>query len=356
MTRRTRAAVKGRSGINYVRTLVDSKACLFHEIHDDIGNDAFIELTEKGRGTGCCVAAQVKSGESFRAKDHYFIDADADHVTYWKSHLMPVAGIVFDPDEHLAFWVDITAWTKSGPPSGRINVPRDQPLTEGTFEDFRRHFLQYQQEFSSDAHFGRALDSFATASSRDGAFEALRALFAFHRNRPATWVYICQSLRRLARFGLVAAAANVLRHVPGHGDVFWSDKNEMDEAARDSAREALRQNIGTSEILLMLDAVDEDHWFYRGSVGQDVHSIVSLVVHDAALLAPLALGEGDASEHARFMALLLAVHELQHRPHGLDLAAGLIGDFLRAYPGSVHAVSAKELRRQLREHGSVSFY
>ena len=90
-----------RRGVNYVRDIVESSNCTFTEIHSesDLGLDAYIEFILGEEAAGCCIGVQIKSGKSYVSSDQrtYYLRGDKDHFGYWKSLVLPIAGIVFNP-------------------------------------------------------------------------------------------------------------------------------------------------------------------------------------------------------------------------------------------------------------------
>jgi hypothetical protein len=188
--------------VNFVRSLVEKHNCAFQEIDgaNDLGNDAYIEFITDENATGCCIAAQIKAGKSYRtAAGDYLLRSDRDHFEYWLAHTLPVVGIVYDPSEDRALWIDITGWLRAHPErvsTGpfQIFLPTTNCFDEAGFETFKQHFLSYRPLYSSEPAFGTALTAFATQEDPGRALEGLRALFSFHRQRFETWFYLINSL------------------------------------------------------------------------------------------------------------------------------------------------------------------
>lgn len=61
-TKRKRSQATSRDGVNFVRRLVERQNSTFQEIdlHNDLGNDAYVEFVVEENTTGCCVALQIK--------------------------------------------------------------------------------------------------------------------------------------------------------------------------------------------------------------------------------------------------------------------------------------------------------
>ncbi|MFI7837893.1 DUF4365 domain-containing protein [Pseudomonas asiatica] len=87
-TKRKRSQSTSRDGINFVRSLVERQksTCQEIDLHNDLGNDAYLEFIVAENATGCCVALQIKSGTSYRnSYGNYFFQANRDHFEYWAS-------------------------------------------------------------------------------------------------------------------------------------------------------------------------------------------------------------------------------------------------------------------------------
>ena len=112
--RRTKAIAISREGINHVRSIVERCNSAFQEIsqHNDLGNDAYVEFIHDEQATSFCVALQVKTGKSFLRRNSALIIADREHFEYWRNHILPIAGIVHDPERGLSYWTNITQFLR----------------------------------------------------------------------------------------------------------------------------------------------------------------------------------------------------------------------------------------------------
>lgn len=98
-----------RAGVNHVRSIVEGAGCFFKEINlqHDVGHDATIVLVVDGQVRPREVALQVKSGASYVTPGLCHIPATAAHIFYWAHHDLITFGVVYDPDEATAYWVDL---------------------------------------------------------------------------------------------------------------------------------------------------------------------------------------------------------------------------------------------------------
>ena len=166
--------------------------------------------------------------------------SDRDHFEYRASHALPVVAVVFDPDTQVAFWADITDHLRQHPSAITegpyvIAFLPGQELSDRSFVDFREHCLRYRDQYSREPNFGRALESLSTREEVERCFDGLRALFAYHRQQAPTWYYFISCLSNYKEHPILRALIARLCHIPGHGDIFWSKVNLIDEDVRRNA-------------------------------------------------------------------------------------------------------------------------
>ena len=148
--------VTADDGVNAARTFFMHNRCKFQEIdaQNDFGKDVYVDVATNGVVSYLCVALQIKSGVSYRtAKGDYFIPV-GDHAESWRLHTIPVFGVVYDPDDTLMRWVDITGYLRAHPhqDGGNIPVSRDSVLTiAGLAGEFREVIIPYVGRFGTIA-------------------------------------------------------------------------------------------------------------------------------------------------------------------------------------------------------------
>jgi Domain of unknown function (DUF4365) len=195
-TKRPASTGTASTGVHHVAKVTSASNSIFHPIHqeNDIGNDALIEFILSQAPVGCIVAAQIKSGDSYIRNGKFILPADARHFEYWRSHPLPVCGVVYDPASDTARWVDITAHVNDHPAQFIIEVPDENVFDQAHFDAFRDHFLSYREQFSEFANFGRSLSHFSHLEDSPRCESGIRALFSFHRSRLETWYYVISTL------------------------------------------------------------------------------------------------------------------------------------------------------------------
>lgn len=357
-TKRKRTQATSREGINFVRTLVERHNSTFQEIdlHNDLGNDAYVEFVVEENATGCCVALQIKSGTSYRTGSmKYGFQSDRDHFEYWSSHTLPVLAVIFDPDTDSAFWIDITDHLRQHPSvitDGPYTIYADQKLSDSSFDGFRQHCLQYRDQYSREPNFGRALESFAMRSDVERCFDGLRALYAYHRQQGATWYYLISCLSNYKGHPVLPALIAWLCHVPGHGDIFWSKKNIIDEHTRRSALLFMRERFDLRDALTLLSAID-DAGVERGTIGQCVHALVDTMAAVQAVMESIAVDQTQ-SERVRHSAILFAVSAAQST--SVECALGILQRIAATVQEDELAAVVSWLAEDLRAYGFVSLY
>lgn len=304
-------------GVHHVGKVIASCNSIFHLVHqeNDVGNDGFIEFTINQETVGCCIAVQIKSGESYVRGEKFVIPSDKSHFDYWRSLNLPVVGIVYDPQSDSARWVDITQFLKressKNPASFTIPLPSDNHFDSQHYEEFKRHFLTYRSHYGDDLHFAQALSDFSTLNEEMRCELGVRSLFAFHRSRPPTWYYLISSLRNFRSHQLLRRLIIFISHIPGHPDIFWCAGNNLNEQTRRIAEEYIRTLLTRDDVIMLLEGID-DGGIDRGQVGQCVDSIIS-IIHDRYIFLESILSDSMIEEKTRYWAALLLVSYLQTR-------------------------------------------
>lgn len=304
------------TGVYHVAKVTSQSNCILQTVdqQNDLGVDAYIEFVVGEAATGCCIAIQIKSGSSYCPASGWRIPADTKHVAYWRSHSLPICGIVYDPRIDVARWADISAFLAEHPDVEQcdIPVPAHNRFDVEAFSAFRQHFIAYQDQFSDDAHFGGALRLLCHLDDIEQCQSALRALFSFHRNRLETWYFVITSLPSFRGHPLLRRLVAALSHVPGHGDIFWHYKNIISERTRANARNLLKRFLSRDGVISLLGAVEPEEGLGRGSIGQCVSAIVSVIPHEADVLSSI-IFDSALSEDLRFWAVMLLIDSQQRR-------------------------------------------
>ncbi len=97
------------------------------QLRADTGIDAQVEVVQDGKTTGRLVALQVKAGESRFCEPTaggFVFRPKAKHVAYWLCHSLPVAVVLVDVDEEVAYWQVVTKETVTSTGKGwKMTIP-----------------------------------------------------------------------------------------------------------------------------------------------------------------------------------------------------------------------------------------
>ena len=82
---------------------------MFKEINlqHDVGQDATVILVVDGHVRPREVALQIKSGASYVSSGACHLTASAAHIYFWPKHDLITLGVVYDPAEDNAYWLDL---------------------------------------------------------------------------------------------------------------------------------------------------------------------------------------------------------------------------------------------------------
>jgi len=357
-TKRKRSMATSREGINFVRSLVERGNSTFQEIdaHNDIGNDAYVEFVVEENATGCCVALQIKSGSSYRdGPGKFTFQADRDHFEYWATHSLPVIIVFFDPGTQNAAWTDLTELLRQHPErilKGPYTVSATRDLSESSLPSLRDHCLAYRDLYSREPNFGRALERLSDRENIESCFDGLKALFSYHRQQYATWYFLVSCLRNYKSHPLLRPLVVRLCHIPGHGDIFWSPKNIIDESLCQRVRVLMRERFDREDALAMLSAID-DAGIGRGTMGQCVHTLVDTMANPAAVMESIAV-DVSQTERVRHSAILFTASAAQSI--SVEVALAALGRIAPNIQDSEMLDVVRWLEGDLRQYGRVSFY
>ncbi len=207
-------------------------------------------------------------------------------------------------------------------------------------------------ETSREPNFGRALESFSVREDLERCFDGLRALFAYHRQQRVTWYYLISCLSNYREHPILRALIVDLCHVPGHGDIFWSKGNLIDEQVRRSALLFMRERFDRRDALMMLSAID-DAGIQRGTIGQCVHALIDTLADREGTMESIAIDQGQG-ERIRHSAILFAVDAAQSR--SVEHAIAALDRIAPAMQDEDLSDVVSWLKHELLQFGFVSFY
>lgn len=308
--RKPKSTATSRAGVNYTRAIVEEANCCFQPIEheNDFGVDAIIELVEDERPRGVMVGLQIKSGKSFVTTDACRIPADAAHRAYWSTYPLPLLGIVYDPKARVAFWVDLKH-------AARTSAGRNG--SAGTLTFAKRRFNRLDAECFVKFLLPRLLkrqillsfeESLELASGEGEEHRiGLRSLFYGHCQSPATWEALIALFRARPVETTDPVLLYFLAHVPWHGDIMGSSATTIPEHLREDVRRELAA-FGAADVLKLLSYVDE-RGFERGTIGQNVDALISVVEARRSILRSIGSDPKMQDDVRRGALLLTAYYE-----------------------------------------------
>lgn len=294
-----------RAAINATRTLFEACNHVFQEIDlgNDFGKDVYVDVAHGQNVTGLCIALQVKGGVSYRRPGGYGIPLDDAHAAIWLHSSLPIAGVVFDPDDGQLRWCNISDFLHSSPRPLPSYIPVDgsRLLTPETLEsDFKPAFAA----FHAQRIVGLAVLSL-TSENHGTQIRALRDCFILGRSDARVLIMIRRLLQWFSGDPL-RLAVTLLAHATPHPDIFYHRDNIVPQAVCEILRPHFQWT--QADLLLLMQSANWAEW-YRGGQGQCVYSLLcedSAIEQKIADLAITALNRGN--EDLAFSAMYLAIY------------------------------------------------
>ncbi len=347
-------------GLIFVSQVINFHNCILNNVDGskDIGLDGYLEFIEKEAATGLCIGIQVKSGNSYQTNDKScaLIKADKAHFEYWGSHSLPVAGLIYIPEDNKAYWIDITEHLsinrhliENGP--FNIKVDKTFEFNGVSFPKFYKHFSGHKSTFNKDWNFGRALKGLASFKPKHERIDSLKSLFYFHRDLKESWYYITQQLRVEADSEIQSLLIWQMRYLISHGDIFWHKHNILSEEVRKFGRVSITQTYGLTEIEKLLSHIDENG-ISRGSMGQNIYPLLDLIQQKYEHLKKVILSK-HVSEDIRFWAAVIVINNFQYVDveRAINFAESMISNF----PNSENKERFKLIKETLQDFGYIDF-
>lgn len=310
-TKRKKENAISKIGIYSIRSLIEKNNDIFQEIdlENDVGNDAYIEFILDEETTGCCIVSQIKSGKSYiNSKGEHFFQSDKDHFEYWNSHLLPVCGIVHNPENDTTKWIDITEYLNENPnviENGPYTLKCTNEFSEVTLKKFKKHFLDYQSKM--DHSFIKSLDILIENKTLSEINDAFHLLFAYFRNKKATWYFTCQYFKEAFNNQVIELIIYKLSFATGsHGDTFWHKENMIDNEIKNYIKALIETSFGENELIKLI-RVFQENGFSRGTLSQVAHSIIDWLQNKNDLLFNITFNS-NYSYDIKFSSLMLLLY------------------------------------------------
>jgi len=299
-------SITAKTGVNFVRSLVEDAGCLFHKIEqeNDLGIDALIELVKDERPLNKQIAAQIRSGPSYYdpVSGECFFPVGSHH-DYWSHYPLPVIGVVYVPSLGRAHWVDIKRYLKKATASiirfKATEVNRLDPST------FRTRFLPMLLSQVPDIAFNEAV-TLLQSPHYDESYLGLLVLFRRYPNKTDTWTKLIDYFKVRNIDDIPQVLVYYLAHIPWNGDISYGGEAISSETSEHAT--TLLQAFGRTEVLKLLAFIDSENMISRGTIGQSVEAIISDLPHIDPILEAIALDDNVERVAREGAALILAMH------------------------------------------------
>jgi hypothetical protein len=228
----------------------------------------------------------VKSGKSYRTpKGEYFIPL-GQHAETWRKSTIPILGLVYDPDDRLIRWIDLTGYLAAHPEQCTGNVPISQ-----------RHVLD---AVTLHGAFKAALRAYEAGKAgrltlnllSPGALQIGAIYDAWALSR-STVIYLRVMRRFILEFEAEALrrAIFLLSHAGTHPNVLYTKDTWIPDRVSEQILPSFRWS--PEEIAHMLRAVDYSDWGYHTlgecldvlfyedpNIVAKLHIAIGLLLHD----------------------------------------------------------------------------
>lgn len=271
-----------KNGLNYVKNIVESTGCIFHQIQleNDYGIDAIIELAIDGKLKAKLLAVQIKSGQSYCTKNRCKIKSDKKHFEYWAKYPLYVVGIVYDPNEKTAYWLDIQNSLKdenkvtSGPYT--ISV-RKNDYTRFDKKSFKRFFVTalFREPLILDFE-----ESFNYSQSKDPDMYhiGVYSLLKNHIRRLETWTHLFKLFRTKPAPGIHGDLIDILSSLLDHHNMWWYSGDTQNLPFEDELIDEMRK-FTKDDVTKMLTFIYEEDDFTRIHVSKRINDILQIILN-----------------------------------------------------------------------------
>jgi hypothetical protein len=275
------SAITAKSGINYVRNIVEKNGSLFHKIEqeNDLGIDAIIEFIENGKPTNRSIAVQIKSGVSYLndKKTVCYIPVD-DHYDYWMNYPLPVYGIVYNPDSETGNWINIKNYLKSNKNSFRVNINKNL-VNIFDHKNYVEIFSKILKKQTPMIDLKFAIKLFMSDDYEESDL-GLYTIFNNYRNEEIVWKEMISFLNSEQGYKISNRLISNLAHIPWHGDIFHYGEKIRPDIKEYAKIELSKISIDT--VVKLIELID-DNGISRGTIGQSIEAILENIISDIKL-------------------------------------------------------------------------
>ena len=337
-----------RAAVNAVTDFFERNHCIVQPVsgENDIGKDAYVDLTEGVRVTGVVIAVQVKGGAQVNRGSGYGIPFSADDAELFSDSTIPVIGIAFNEDDGSLWWVNLTTHCKTRREGGDERggfAPASDQLAASSLPDFK---AAMKATAAAEEHIN-ILDLVSDSSQQQAS--AVNDCFALGRRDPRAMLLLRRLLTTLHPEAIMAGLG-ALAHLTPHPDIGWTSRNWIGGPVKDRLRSELRWS--PEELQLLLSVVDDDADMWgRGVVGED---ITMLLLEDPEIVHKLKAMVRDSALdfHLRFRALVYLIYKAEND----DAARAVMQEELSVSPELSQDGSVRQLTAEVEVHGWLDIF
>ncbi len=301
------SAVTAKSGLSFVRDVIERSGNIFHKIEheNDLGIDAWIELIYDKTPSGKQIAVQIKSGNSFfdynRERCHITIGT---HRQYWEKYSIPVIGVVYSPELQKSFWINIKSYLKNYPSAKKIQftISRANCLDH---ESMKTIFLQVINNKPPNLSLHDAINWLWSPKFDESAW-GIRTLFQGYRIEIQIWEEFIRFFVEKPISEIPDVLIAYLADIPGHWDMLRSG-SDLSNTTRSIASKLLN-GFSMNEIIKLLHFIDKENVISRGSIGQSVEIILSSLPNIDSTLSEIIQDEGVELFYRECCAIIFTMH------------------------------------------------
>ncbi len=313
---------------------------------NDIGKDAYVDLTDERRVTGLVIALQIKGGAQVARGEDRGIPFTRNDAELYRCSTIPVIGIAHDAGTGALWWVNLTAHCRArhdeGIISGGFALARNR-LTRSSLSEFK---VAMRQAATPDIT-GNVLDLVSDDPREQAA--AVNDCFALGRRDARAMLLLRRNIVSLHP-GAIMAGLYALAHLTPHPDLGWTSWNWISGPVKDRLRSELRWSA--RELSLFLSVVDDDADMWGGGVVGE--NVTMLLLQDPDLSAKLVdiVRDHNQGMHIRFRALVYLIYLTKDDGQ----AHATLQDELNASPELTSDRSVRELAMHVEEQGWLDVF
>ncbi|MGI2138978.1 hypothetical protein [Shewanella baltica] len=185
-------------------------------------------------------------------------------------------------------------------------------------------------------------------SSKNNAEHSLglHVLLDLYCNNSIAWQAVFDSFISRDINDLDPTIVYVLAHIPGHPDIYWFNGKGIPPILRSELRNQI-SNFSESNVVKLFSLIDEDELsFERGTLGQNIEAIISLIDNKEIKLLSIINNLGYP-DYMREAAVILFAYYQQ------ESGIGMLKSIASKYP---ELTWSSELAMQLEQEGCLYLY